>query len=360
MRIVHVANFGLRARRVFLHSTAVKLSRGWTLSGHHVIDFPVRDLAHWMSPLGLKPLGRAKANHTLLKVCEEFEPDVVAFGHADIITLDTLATIKATFPRIRTFQWNYDWWVTPVPGMPGYASGQRNRAAILSRRDHLDATFITQAGTALSEIATTGHRAFYMPNPVDRAIESAQNFTRSDLPYDVFFSASSGSDLRYHCGQWREMGDFCQKLGAAVPDAKLLLPGIGATPQVFGPAYQRALESSKIGLNISRRNDLYLYSSDRISHMMGNGLAVAIDRASGYGDIFGEDEMIFYSSEDELFDKIGYYVRNDAARRALAEAGYRKYHARFNSATVAQHVIDYLTGRTGEGQAGIIPPSVPA
>lgn len=342
MRILHVANFSLRGRRVFLHSTAVKLSRGWTQSGHHVIDFPIRDLAHWMSPIGIKSIGRKRANQALLKVCKDFSPDIIAFGHADTVSLETLAQIREKFPRIRMFQWNYDWWVNATPDDPGYKSSLRNRNAILSRRPFLDATFITQADAALTDIATDRHRAFYFANPVDSGIETAQNFKSSDLPYDIFFAASSGRDLRHHCGEWREMETFCEDIAKAIPEARLLLPGLRSQPQLFGPDYQCALASCKIGLNISRKNNLYLYSSDRISHMMGNGLAVAIDRASGFTDIFDEDEMIFYSSEDELFAKLKFLQNNDAQRQKIAEKGYNKYYAKFNAAQIARKILEDL------------------
>jgi hypothetical protein len=181
-----------------------------------------------------------------------------------------------------------------------------------------------------------------MPNPVDTAIESARNFTQPDLPYDIFFAVSSGKDMRHHCGQWREMNTFCKDLAKAIPNAKLLAPGIDGMPQMFGPPYQRALESCKIGLNISRRNDIYLYSSDRISHMIGNGLAVAIDRASGFEDIFTEDEVIFYSSETELFSKIEFYIKNHEAQKLLAQKGYDKYHSVYNAKNVSLKILNDL------------------
>ncbi|MBI3441224.1 MAG: glycosyltransferase family 1 protein [Proteobacteria bacterium] len=142
------------------------------------------------------------------------------------------------------------------------------------------------------------------------------------------------------------MGEFCRDMAAAVPDTKFMLPGINGNPKVFGPAYEDALGQCRIGLNISRRNDIYLYSSDRLAQLVGNGLAVCIDRASGYGDIFSDDEMIFYSSEGELFDKLARLKREDGERRRLAERGWKRYVELFNSTVVAQYMLDVVLGKS--------------
>jgi spore maturation protein CgeB len=132
---------------------------------------------------------------------------------------------------------------------------------------------------------------------------------------------------------------------AAVPELKLSLHGINGQPNVLGPAYDDALSRCRIGLNISRRNDAYLYSSDRIAQMIGNGLATCIDRATGYSDIFSDDEMVFYSSENELFEKLARLKKDDAERCSIAENGWKRYTTLFNSTTVAQFMLDALYGR---------------
>lgn len=140
------------------------------------------------------------------------------------------------------------------------------------------------------------------------------------------------------------MDEFCRDLKKFVPHADCAFYGIDGAKKVFGPAYEEALSQCRIGLNISRRNDSYLYSSDRIAHMIGNGLAVCIDRASGYGDLFSEDEMIFYSSEEELFSKINLLKKDDEKRKQIARSGWMKYSSLFNSTKIAQYMIDVVFG----------------
>ena len=97
-----------------------------------------------------------------------------------------------------------------------------------------------------------------------------------------------------------------------------------------GAAYQDALESAAIGLNISRKSRQLLYSSDRLSHLAGNGLAVMIERTTGYDSLFSDDEMVFFSSFDDIVAAIDRLVKDPARRMAIATAGRSRYHEFFN------------------------------
>jgi hypothetical protein len=109
-----------------------------------------------------------------------------------------------------------------------------------------------------------------------------------------------------------------------------------------GGAYQTALESCAIGLNISRRADHPLYSSDRMAQMAGNGLVVLMERATGFADFFSDDEMAFFSSLDELVAQIERLRADAPARQAMASAGRTRYHALFNEQAVAARLLDVL------------------
>jgi hypothetical protein len=347
-RILHVANFGFKPVKVYLHNTANKLSNGWIRAGHHVINFSDRDIARWNSFLGSRKFGGHSVNRLLLDACRNFQPDVVAFGHADIVTPGTLAEIKTLLPQAKMLQWNVDWLVPLDHALSNDPTAGNNKAKLLSKRDLLDATFITTAGNILQEIATPAHVAAFLPNPVDHSIEQNRNFETESLPHDVFFPSNSEDDRRFHCGAWRGMGDFTRAMQLALPDMSFLTPGINDVPKVFGPKYQEAICQCRTGLNISRRNDSYLYSSDRLAHLAGNGLAVCLDRATGYADIFSDDEMIFYASEEELFSRLARLKRDDGERRRIAERGWKRYGELFDSRIIAQYMLDVVYGEHDE------------
>jgi hypothetical protein len=129
-------------------------------------------------------------------------------------------------------------------------------------------------------------------------------------------------------------------LRGKVPEMRAKTPGLEGAPNLAGAVYQDALEACAIGLNASRRNDTYLYTSDRIAHMAGNGQAVLLDRGTGYGELFSPAQMAFFSSMDELAAQIRRLVADPAARQAMATAGRARYHALFNETLVARYIAD--------------------
>lgn len=347
-RIIHVTNFGFKPVKAYLHNTGMKLSNGWIRSGHHVINFSDRDIARWQSLLGYRKWGIAAANKALLKLCKSMNPDVVAFGHADIISYETIQQIRAAFPRVKMLQWNMDWVVPEGHALENDPTAENNKQKLRGKSALMDATFVTTAGPQIQTVSSAEKPVYFMPNPVDLSIERHRNFEKTDLPFDVFFASNAEDDRRYHGGQWRQMSEFCNDLQKAVPSLKLALPGVHGNPKVFGPAYDDLLGQCKVGLNISRRNDAYLYSSDRLAQMIGNGLAICMDRASGYSDIFSDEEMIFYSSEKELFEKLAYLKENDTVRRQIAERGWKRYNEVFNGTRIAQYMLEAVFGMVSD------------
>jgi spore maturation protein CgeB len=99
-----------------------------------------------------------------------------------------------------------------------------------------------------------------------------------------------------------------------------------------------------MAVNLSRRNDAYLYSSDRIAQVMGSGQLTFIDRATGLGLFFAEEEAGFYSTEDELIDKLRFYSEHDLERQEIGRAGWKKYRTLFNSTRIASYMVDVVYG----------------
>ena len=140
------------------------------------------------------------------------------------------------------------------------------------------------------------------------------------------------------------MDQFFAELVRAAPGIRLCLAGLRGRPHLTGAAYQDALGRCAAGLNASRRQDVFLYSSDRLAHMAGNGQAILIDRATGYGTLFGPDQMAFFSSFDEVAGLVRRMMAEPAWRRALAQAGRARYHALFNETAVAEYLVGVATG----------------
>ena len=95
-----------------------------------------------------------------------------------------------------------------------------------------------------------------------------------------------------------------------------------------------------MGLNLSRGSPIKYYSSDRITQIAGNGLVTLIDEKTGYRDFFTDKEMVFYSSINDLYEKISKISRDDRLRRSIGKKGKTKYTKYFNSNLVANFIIN--------------------
>jgi hypothetical protein len=332
MRVLHVGNFGSRPKGAHLHSIAPKLSRGLIRLGHHVVDFADRDIARAATPFGHRKLGVLAVNLALRRLLNTMEPDVLLLGHADMIHPRLLARVRRDRPSMRVLQWNVD-----PPFDP------QNLRRLQSKLPFVDATLIATAAD-LPALRRPGMRLGFLPNPVDASVETGAAHLHATLPYDLFFACGHPArPRRRFCGRDWDMGEFFAGLMRDIPSLRPRLAGFPRHPHLLGQAYQAALSSCAIGLNISERNDVPLYSSDRLAHMAGNGQAILIDRATGYDRLFPPDAMAFFSSLDELTAHVRRLVANPAARQATAARGHARYHALFSEIRVARYVLEAAT-----------------
>jgi hypothetical protein len=330
MLVLHVGNFGSRAKGAFLHSVAPKLSRGLIRAGHAVVDFADRDAARAGNLFGARKLGTAAANRALIRTATDMRPDLLLLGHADTITADTIAGLRRAMPAMRVLQWNVDPVFEPD-----------NIARIRGKLEVVDATLVSTAGAALAPLRRRGMRLGFLPNPVDFSIESAHAHLHAALPFDLFYACGHPSSPPRHLfGRDWNMDEFFARLRALVPGLRARVAGIEGNPTIAGAPYQAALAQSAMGLNASRRNDTLLYSSDRLAHMAGNGQAVLVDRGTGYCSLFSDAQMAFFTTMEELAAQIRRLIAEPAARQALAEAGRARYHALFNETMVARYVVE--------------------
>ncbi|MBV8472946.1 MAG: glycosyltransferase family 1 protein [Hyphomicrobiales bacterium] len=332
-RIVHASNFSRKAKGAFQHSIEHKITNGLIRNGHAVATFSDRDVARAGTLLGHRAFGGSAANRAFREFCRSVEPELILLGHANTLTAATIADLRSDLPGVRVLQYNVD---------PLFET--QNVAAILSKIDVVDATLITTAGEALRPFYRRGKFLGYMPNPVDFSIERGRNHERLDLTYDLFYACGNENDPRFLCGGEWTSTQLIAHIAREAPALNILAAGVNGQPKLAGGAYQRALESAAIGLNVSKRNDIYLYSSDRIAQLVGNGLATVIDRATGYEEFLAEGEFVYFSTASELMEKLTRLAGEPAYRQNVAAAGRARYHALFNETIVAKYIVDVAFG----------------
>src|ERR1700733_691233 len=217
MKIVHVSNFTLRKDGANWYGIPYKLSNGFTRLGHYVFNFSDRDVAN-ANPLRVRALGFGRANKKLLGVCREVQPDLLLLGHCGIISEKTIFSVRKAVPHIRIAHWNCDplFW-------------DRNLNYLRAWAPLVDATFVTTAGDELKKVVNRGGRVAFMPNPVDKSIESLRVFENPAPENDLVFL----SGLRAFDDEKLEK---CKLIKARLPGLKFDVRGLFDKPGVFGTA----------------------------------------------------------------------------------------------------------------------------
>jgi hypothetical protein len=335
MHILYVGNGNYKHRGGRYYEPGRKLMNGFIREGHNVYFISDRDTARAATIFGSLKLGRRHCNAVFLDTCRKFTPELILLGHADLITGESLQKARQLLPEVKIAQFNVDAIFNP-----------HTVAQIAAVVPFCDATFVTTAGPALQKFSRPGSSVAYIPNPVDSSMEWPRCFERSDQPHDVFWAlrATQGS---YPGDSRIEFPLFLEKNGIAID-----YHGMNGKPELMGAAYYRGIANARMGLNISSvryrggpprasEEDLYLYASDRISHYLGSGLLTFTTRDNRLEELFEEDrELVFFSSKEELLDKVRYYRQHDEARRAIARAGWEKAHRHFNERLVARYMIE--------------------
>ncbi|MDC0455245.1 glycosyltransferase, partial [Candidatus Pelagibacter sp.] len=180
----------------------------------------------------------------------------------------------------------------------------------------------------------------FIPNPVDVAIDNYKNFLNHNLEYDVFVAISHGQNRGIlKKGKFDEREKFINTLISELPETKFAQFGINNFEPVWGSNYYHYLSKTKMALNISRGKYQNIYSSDRISSLMGNGLLVFIKSNTNFKKIFSNKEVIYYKDKNDLIKKIRYYNENDKERIKVAKAGYNKYHKHMNNIVISNYIM---------------------
>ena len=328
-KILHVANRADNFYGKRFYSFPRKINNGFVREGHNVYWFSDRDVARSSTPFLSRKFGQRPCNQKLLEVCRNFRPEIIALHHADVITIDTLLEIKKFLPHVLMFQYNIDGLAT---------SG--NIKKILSKSQVIDWTFITTGGGALKKISTANAPASFIPNPVDPSIDCYSNWQSTSFTHDLFFVAAptdwiDRESLRALC---------FQHLPHDPPGLKVLM-----TNNLWGSAFMDELAVSKMGVSFNQKppgelcgkgSNLYLYSSDRIAQLMGNGLLTFTDSSFNLADLYGRDAVVEVETYNEFREKMDYFHRNDAARIAVAQKGHELSHHEFNERLVARYMLE--------------------
>lgn len=301
-----------------------KLHRGLIQGGHLVHFFSDRDTAAFEAPFRFRDLGKKAANRRFVETATAFQPDLILIGHADILTNETLATAKK-LTKATLSHCNNDPLFVP-----------ENLTRIQERLEICDHVFISTGKTVLDQFFPEHtNQTHFMPNAADPAIErfNVAETKASELARQLIFCGNST--------EYTERHKLLQSLIAEIPKTvKFDTPGCFGKPPVWGSLYDEALKSSAMGLNLNRQEGHFWYSSARIAQMGGNGLTVISHSSNALDQLFPKDTLVYFSSKDELVEKVIHLHKNDEERRARGLATKEFFLKEMNNKLHAADILE--------------------
>lgn len=325
-RLLIVDNFQIRRYGKVREGAGQRFYYGAIRNDWRVMTFSERDITRYLSPLGfMRNVGARLMNRRLVEAARNFRPDMILIGNCDYVSDATLDEIHRALPGVRIAHVNVD------------ALWQEHTCRqIAARQNSCDGIFVTTAGEPLKTWVTGKNIVAYMPNPCDPAIDG--NMPPENPCYDLFFAGC--------CAKDDERRALLEMLVSKLEGrARLGIFGCLSRPPVRGSAYEDALAGSAMGLNANRREGWKWYSSDRIVHLMGNGICTFLSDRSGLQEFFKADaEAVFFSGAEDLLEKICYYMREKKECRTVALAGRKAYCRMFSAERVLRYLRELLFG----------------
>lgn len=329
-RVLMIGDFARSSYGASFYSTNFALLAGFVRAGCHVLTFSDRDVAREASLFGRKKLGRTAMNRALVDTAATYRPHMVLFGHADTTLPETFAAIRKSTPGVRLAQFNVDA-VFRATAMARFSA----------RAGHVDVSFMTTAAPGrLQGLGAPPHSIAFFPNPVDAgiAVRDLSQVARDDVPFDGIF-LGTGIERREH---------QVQALRDALPeDVRFFAAGgVFDTERLVGPAYleqlTRATMSPNLPLDDAAAVD-FLYSSDRIAHLLGHGIVPFCPAESRLETLY-EDGIVAYRDIEDLAAQMSALAADDDRRRRIATIGRRIGLERTGAERVARYMLDLVLG----------------
>ena len=333
LKILHVTNFNERHNGRLFYNTGKRINNGFIRLKHSVLEFSDRDIvSYYRGIVDFK--GSRKLNNKFIEVIGNYLPDIIVFGHADLINRETIKFIKKHYPKIKMSQWFLDRmdseWV-------------KNLARFKNKFDLMDANFCTSDPNLLR--IEGKNKVFYLPNPVDESFEKLKNHKQKDFNNDVFFAMSHGVHRGVlKSGKFDNREIFINKLKKLIPNIKFDLYGMKDSQPIWADNFINTLSQSKMGLNLSQGKPIKYYSSDRFAQLIGNGLLVFIDEKTKFNHFLNKNEIVTYKNLNDLANKINKFNIDNKLRMKVAKKGRDKYFKYFNSTIISDYILQKSFG----------------
>ena len=336
-RVLHIANFNESSDGRLYYSFSNKLNNGFIKNNYIVQTIGDRFFLKSNRSI-LQPFNPVnKLNEKILDTLKNFSPHILLIGHVFNINEKVFSYCIKNNIKICS------WYIDSVS--PEFLK-DTTRNNFFRNLKFVDYCFITSSPSIFKNNKFYKKLRF-IPNPVDEGIDNYKNFEKKILEYDVFVAISHGQNRGIlKKGKSDERENLINHLISELPEGKFAQFGINNFEPVWGANYYHYLSKTKMALNISRGKYQNVYSSDRISSLIGTGLLVFININTNFNKILTSNDVVFYKDKKDLIKKISYYLKHDSKRIKIAKSGYSKYHKYMNNIIVSNYIMSTVGLKT--------------
>ena len=335
-KILHISNFDERNyHRLFNISLSNKISKGLMRNNHDVINFSYRN---YLNPFNKN--NSKKINHSIEKICENYNPDMVIMGHNNILSSNTVEKIKSKY-QSKIILWYEDALSKKALG-PSWKS---NLNLIETNSDLIDCYFTTTHPESIIGTKINRKKLNFLPMLVDQNTENNNFYNYKNKFKDLFFGLSHGVNFgKLKKNKFDEREIFLNNLFDYNEKKKLNISfnilGINNETPKWNYNFYNEVIKCKMALNLSRGKPVKYATSNRIAALVANGVYTFIDKKTKFNDFFDENEMGFYSNADELLNKIYTLKSNDKKIAQYSKNGAKRYFQLFNNIKITKYIID--------------------
>ena len=332
-RIIHIGVFGEKQNyRTYNLSLANKISNGFIKNNHHVINIDYRskidsaklDINNFFSNFNI--------DDDILKIVENYKPDLVLFGHNNILSRNIIHDIKYKF-NSKIALWYEDHVTKNDP------NAIKNLKLIEKNHDLIDQYFVTTHKKHIKS-KIQRNKINFLPMPVDESVEKYSFFKEKNKSKDLFFGISHGVNRGVlKKNHYDNRSVFIDNLIKFNNDLKFNFLGFNNHQPKWNDDLFNEMKVSNFALNLSRGGPYKYTSSNRIATYIGNGMPTFVDKRLKFSDFFNRGELLFYKDEKDIIKQIKDLLKNPKKIYSIGKNGKKKYFKLFNNSIISDFII---------------------
>ena len=326
-RILHIANFNFKNKNRLFYSFSNKINFGLKDNNYKLYKISDRDFLRANRKIN-DFFGTLSFNKKILQVVSKYKIDFVILGHTQKI-------FESTFIKLREINKNIKIVKLYIDSIsPEFFKFRK----IFYDFKYLNKIYISSDVTSLN--INYGKKFSFIQYPVHKKIDYLKSFNNTKKNIDVFYATSHGVNRGVlKKGKIDERYDFVNYIANNLKNYKTYFPGFQNVEPIWGKKFYNALYRSIITINYSRGVFKNLYSSDRLSSLIGNGCFVLNEKKNLFYKKFNKSELINFKSKKDLVSKVKYYLKNIKLTKKIAKNCYLKYHNLYNSKKIVKKII---------------------